>query len=141
MWAMNTLASCPHTPSHVTTRGQKVTRESQTAERYFFFLAALAIALEYEYTPSSIGVEYLKGRDRLLYDILAEHFNISLEIVHQNWRAITKDKDEDYRFTLCGLNVVDPRYLELLDGSNDKRAWRWFLALEDDEFSSDYIEK
>ncbi|CEL98174.1 unnamed protein product [Vitrella brassicaformis CCMP3155] len=49
---------------------------------------ALAIALEYEYTPSSIGMEYLKGRDRLLYDILAEHFNISLEIIHQNWRAL-----------------------------------------------------
>ncbi|CEL98252.1 unnamed protein product [Vitrella brassicaformis CCMP3155] len=144
--------------------GRREKRRSKITEKFVGSLKkwfqekdreALAIALEYQYTPSSIGVEYLKGRDRLLYDILAEHFNVSLEIVHQNWRALPADddfddEDEDYDSyedpdyecpVLCGMDIVDPRYLELLDESNDKKAWRWFLALEDDELCSDYIEK
>mmetsp|Transcript_26864 Transcript_26864/g.77123 ORF Transcript_26864/g.77123 Transcript_26864/m.77123 type:complete len:562 (-) Transcript_26864:1188-2873(-) len=51
-------------------------REKESARRFVFLL-------DHDYTPSSIGPDYLKGADSALYQVLAQHFNVSFEMLNE----------------------------------------------------------
>mmetsp|Transcript_26876 Transcript_26876/g.77172 ORF Transcript_26876/g.77172 Transcript_26876/m.77172 type:complete len:240 (+) Transcript_26876:2-721(+) len=54
----------------------KPTKDKKRASRFVF-------RLEHDYTPSSVGPDFLKGTDAALYQLLARDFNVSFEMLNE----------------------------------------------------------